>query len=312
MKPRILQNGRFTPQGEKKLAADFDLVGLWQQPDPADFLKHRGGEFVGLVTTGPAGASASLIDSLPALRVIATRGVGFDKIDVEAAQNRGIHISNTPDVLTDCVADLAIGALIAVVRGLCSADRFVRRGDWEEQRFPLTTRVSGKKMGIVGMGRIGRAVAMRARCFSMEVRYHSRQVVPGLDCQYESAVLDLARWSDFLVVCVPGGPNTVKLISREVLAALGSNGYLINIARGSVVDERELIEALSARAIGGAALDVFEKEPHVPNELRHLDNVVLLPHIASSTVETFEEMESLVIRNLHSYFETGRLLTPIS
>ncbi len=213
--------------------------------------------------------------------------------------------------MTDCVADLAFGALLAVARGLCAADRFVRRGAWEHGRFPLMTRVSGKKLGIVGMGRIGRAVARRAAGFDMEIRYHSRTAIPELPFGFATSLPELARWADFLVVCAPGGAATRHLISAEIITALGPAGFLINIARGSLVDEPALVRALANGQIAGAALDVYENEPHVPEALWTLENVVLLPHIGSGTRETRLVMEDLVLENLRSFFSSGRLLTPV-
>jgi len=214
-------------------------------------------------------------------------------------------------VLTDCVADLAFGALVAVARRLAAADRFVRRGEWQKGGYPLTTRVSGKRLGIVGFGRIGQAVARRAGGFAMEVRYHSRRPLPDAAAGYVGALPDLAAWADFLAVCVPGGEATRHLISASVLAALGPEGYLVNVARGSVVDEEALVRALEQGKIAGAALDVFQCEPRVPAALIGMDNVVLLPHIASSTRETFAAMEELLLGNLSSFFATGKLLTPV-
>jgi lactate dehydrogenase-like 2-hydroxyacid dehydrogenase len=311
MKKRVLQHGRLTPGFEAQLAAEFDLCPLWQQANPADYLAIHGKEFVGLVTSGVVGADAAMLDAMPALQVIANRGVGCDKIDLDAARRRGIVVSNTPGVLTDCVADLAIGALIAVARKLCVADRFVRQGEWLNRVFPLTTKVSGKKLGIVGMGRIGRAIAQRADGFAMEIRYHSRTELSDLPWSYEPLLPALARWADFLVVSAPGGPQTRHLISAEVIAALGPSSFLINVSRGSLVDESALTEALVAGQIAGAALDVFKKEPKVPERLLALENVVLLPHIASGTIETFAAMENLVLENLRSFFSCGRLLTPV-
>jgi lactate dehydrogenase-like 2-hydroxyacid dehydrogenase len=221
-------------------------------------------------------------------------------------------VSNTPDVLTDCVADLAFGLLIDVARGLSAADRFVRRGDWKRGQFPLATRVSGKRLGVLGLGRIGRAVAKRAAGFDMETRYHNRTPLADLAYGYEASLVDLARWADFLVIAAAGGAATRAMVSREVLAALGKKGYLINIARGSVVDEAALVDALVNRRIAGAALDVFADEPNVPPELFALDNVVLLPHIASATRETRQAMADLVLDNLRSYFRAGKLLTPVA
>jgi lactate dehydrogenase-like 2-hydroxyacid dehydrogenase len=249
---------------------------------------------------------------LPALRVIVSRGVGFEKIELIAAKKRGIAVSNTPDVLNDCVADMAIGALLCAARGLCAADRFVRRGDWQRGRFAMSTRVSGKRLGIFGLGRIGRTVAKRASGFDMKVRYCSRRKVADVDYGYEPSLVELARWADFLVITVAGGASTRHKVSGEVLAALGEGGFLINVSRGSVVDEAALIDALINKQIAGAALDVFENEPQVPPELLALENVVLFPHIASSTHETFQAMEDLVLQNLRRFFDDGTLLTPIT
>lgn len=266
----------------------------------------------GLVTTGGVAVDSELIGSLPALRVIATRGVGYDHIDMKAAQKRKIAVCNTPDVLSDCVADLAIGALIAVSRQLLNADRFVRNGEWPQKTFPLTNKVSTKRLGIVGMGRIGRAVAHRARGFAMPIKYHSRTPRTDRPEGFEPSLPQLARWADFLVICAPGGPSTRNLISAEILEELGKKGYLINVARGSLVDEPALIRALSRGTIAGAALDVFADEPRVPQRLIDADNVVLFPHIASGTQETFAAMENLMIDNLQSFFSHGTLLTPVT
>ena len=312
MKLAILQNGRLSPEFEAALAEEFAVHPLWRETDAATFLKQHGAQFVGLVTTAPVGAAAPLIDALPNLRVIASRGVGYETIDVERARSRGVQVSNTPGVLTDCVADLAFGALIASARNLCAADRFVRRGDWRRGRFPLATRVSGKRLGIVGLGAIGRTIAKRASGFDMEIRYHNRRRVADVPYRHEPSLLDLAHWADFLVVSCSGGAETRGLISAEVIAALGCDAYLVNISRGTVVDEPALVDALVNRRIAGAALDVYAREPDVPEELLHLDNAVLLPHISSSSRETFAAMEALVLANLRSFFAEGKLVTPVA
>jgi lactate dehydrogenase-like 2-hydroxyacid dehydrogenase len=296
---------------EAALEREFELRALWREPDPAAFLAAHGAGFDGVVTSAPVGASAALIDALPSLRVIASFGVGHDTIDREAARRRGIAVSTTPDVLTDCVADLAMGALLAAARGLAAADRFVRRGDWQRGRFPLTTRVSGKRLGIVGLGRIGRAVAKRAAGFDLELRYHGRGAVPGAAWPLERSVVDLARWADFLVVTCAGGPATRHLVSAAVLDALGPEGLLVNVARGSVVDEAALVDALAAGRLGGAALDVYEDEPNVPAALLGMDRVVLLPHVGSGTRETRAAMSELVLANLRRFFADGELVTPL-
>jgi hydroxypyruvate reductase len=309
-KPRLLQHGRLLPTLEGELAATYDVHPLWAEADAFDFLARRGGEFVGLVTSAAVGADAALIGALPALRVIASFGVGLDQIDLQAAARRELAVSYTPDVLNDCVADTALALLLDVARGVSAADRFVRRGGWTSSRYPLATSVTGKRIGIVGLGRIGRAIAKRAGGFDMDVRYMNRTPAPGVAYTFEPSLVELARWADFLVIAAAGGAATRHLVSAEVLKALGPQGFLINIARGTVVDEAALVDALVHRRIAGAGLDVFEREPHVPQQLLALDNVVLLPHVASATRETRQAMADLVRDNLHSYFTEGRLLTP--
>ena len=312
MKPVILQTAAMSPLFDSTLAAEFDVRALWTAKDRDAFLAEHGPHVVGMATTGAFGAKAGLIDALPNLKVIACRAVGYDSIDVARAKERGIAISNTPDVLSDCVADVGFGALIAIARQFGAAERFVRRGDWLHGRYPLTTRVHGKRLGIVGLGSIGKAIAKRAAGFDMDIRYHNRREAAGATPRYEPSLTALAQWADFLVVAVTGGPQTRGLISREVIEALGPEGYLVNISRGSVVDEPELVEALVDKRIAGAALDVFDKEPKVPEALLALDNVVLFPHMASGTRETFRAMEDLTLDNLRSFFASGRLVTPVT
>lgn len=310
MKHCVLQNGRLAPALEARLEKLFDVHPLWKESDVRSFLARRGGDFEGLVTSAPAGASTELIESMPSLKVISCHGVGLDKIDLEAARRRGIGVAGTPGVLTDCVADFAFGLLIDVARQLSAADRFVRAGRWGEEKYPLTTRVSGKRLGIVGLGRIGQALAKRAGGFDMEIRYVDRASVDGVTFVREDSLAALARWADFLVVTVAAGPDTSRMIDGAVLDALGPDGFLVNVSRGTVIDETALVAALTSRAIAGAALDVYADEPNVPAALLGLDNVVLLPHTASGTIETRTAMQDLVVANLTSFFETGRLVTP--
>ena len=312
MKPRVIQIGRLQASLESALAEEFDTHALWRESDATAFLAREGGAFTAMATSARSGADAKLMDALPQLRVISNFGVGYETIDVEAARNRGIAVANTPDVLTDCVADLAIGLMIDVARGLSAADRFVRRGAWTKGQFPLATRVSAKRLGILGLGRIGNAIAKRAQGFDMQIRYHNRRPVAGTTYEHVPSLVELARWADFLVVAAAGGPATRNLVSSEVIDALGKDGFLVNIARGSVVDEPALVQALSEKQIAGAALDVFVDEPNVPAALMQLDNVVLLPHIASGTHETRNAMGNLVLENLRAFFSTGRVLTPVA
>lgn len=310
---RILQAGRLLPTLEARLAAAFDTVLLAEQADPAAFLAAHGAGFEGFVTSAGVGFTAATLAALPDLRVISSFGVGLDKLDLAAAKARGIAVGYTPEVLNDCVADLAMALLLDVARRVSEADRFVRRGAWTTpgaKSFPLARKVSGAKLGIVGLGRIGQTIARRAGGFEMEIRYHSRRPVEGVPWMHEPALLDLARWCDFLVVITAGGAGTRHLIDAAVLDALGPRGFLVNVARGSVVDEAALVRSLVERRIAGAGLDVFEHEPEVPAALLALDNVVLLPHIASGTEETRQAMADRVFDNLQGYFRDGRLVSP--
>jgi len=306
-KPRILQKGRLLPRLESALAETYDVHLLDPEQDNSAWLAEHGHEFVGLTSSARYGAERALIDALPNLRVISSFGVGYEAIDVARARERGIPVGYTPDVLNDCVADTAFGLLMDVARRFSAADRFVRRGDWLKGQYPLTTRISGKKLGILGMGRIGRVIARRASGFDMEVRYHNRRELQDGPYAYEPTLMGLARWADFLVVASAGGPETRKLVDAGVLEALGPGGFLINISRGSVIDEAALLDALREGRIAGAGLDVFEKEPQVPEAFYALDNVVLLPHVASATRETRQAMADLVIENLRSFFAEGRV-----
>lgn len=309
MKTALLNVGHLPPALLARLAGHYSLTTLAEQPDPAAFLATRGAEFEAVVTSAAVGADAALITALPSLRVISSFGVGLDKIDVAAAHARGIPVGYTPDVLNDCVADTAFGLLIDVARGFSAADRFVRRGGWLQGPAPLGRKVSGARLGLVGMGRIGRAIAQRSTGFEMAVRYHTRRVVADVPWAHEASLVELARWADFLVIITAGGVGTRHLVNAEVLDALGPEGFLINVARGSVVDEDALVAALQQRRIAGAGLDVYADEPRVPPALLALDQVVLLPHVASATHQTRQAMADRVFDNLQSYFAEGRLLS---
>lgn len=311
-RPRLLVHGKLPQAGlEGRLAEAYELHRLHEEADRAAFLAARGAEFDGLVTSAPVGADAALIDALPNLKLIAGFGVGFDKVDQAAALRRGVKVSNTPDVLNDCVADLAFALLLDVARGVSAADRFVRRGDWLKGRFPITTRASGKRLGILGLGRIGRAVAERASGFGMAVGYCNRRPLVDTPYAYHATPVALAGWCDFLVVTAAGGAETQRLVDAAVLDALGPQGFLVNVARGSVIDEDALVQALQQKRIAGAGLDVFADEPKVPEALLALDNVVLAPHMASGTEETRAAMADLVVDNLQRFFATGTLATPV-
>jgi lactate dehydrogenase-like 2-hydroxyacid dehydrogenase len=239
-------------------------------------------------------------------------GVGYDGVDVATALKRSIVVTHTPNVLNDEVADLAIGLMLSVARRIPQADQYVRSGRWgTEGAMPLARKVSGARLGIVGLGRIGQAIADRAAAFGMSIAYTARSAKPGLAYPFYASALALAAEVDFLVVITPGGAGTLHMINAEVLKALGPRGYLINVARGSVVDEAALVEALQSGVIAGAGLDVFEKEPHPLEALRKLDNVVLTPHMASATRETRQAMADLAVANLLAHFSGQPALSPV-
>ncbi|MET1078017.1 MAG: 2-hydroxyacid dehydrogenase [Pseudomonas sp.] len=307
----LLQVGPLSEAFNQALAACYRVTPLWQQDDPVAFLREQGTRFGLLVTSARFGCSAGQLEQLPNLKAICSFGVGHDALAVQGARERGIPVSTTPEVLNDCVADLAMGLILDTARGLSRGDRHVRAGDWGTRALPLGRKVSGKRLGIVGLGRIGQALVQRASGFQMAVRYHNRRPLVGSALTYEPALLELARWADFLVLTCPGGPATEHLIDAPVLHALGPQGILINVARGSVVDQPALIHALQHGLLGGAGLDVYASEPQVPAALRALENLVLAPHIGSATEETRGDMEHLVLANLRAFVERGQLLTPL-
>jgi hydroxypyruvate reductase len=264
-----------------------------------------------IIGTGAAKVDKKLLVMLPHVKLIAICGVGYDGVDVKTAKEKGILVTHTPGVLTDDVADLAFGLLLSIGRRIPQADKFVRNGDWVDDAFNLTHKVSGARIGVVGMGRIGRAIAKRAAAFDMQIAYTGREAKPDLTYKFFKTVADLAAQVDYLLVTVPGGEDTKNLIDAQVLQALGSKGYHINVARGSVVDQPVLVQALKDKTIAGAALDVYWDEPMIDPELRRLSNVVLTPHIASATVETRQAMAALTLDNLQAFFDGRALPTPV-
>ncbi len=312
-KPALLQLIPLSlPEAPERLSAHFDVIERWKAADQEAAMDSRRDDVKVLVTSAMSSTPAALIDRFPALEAICSFGVGYDSIDVRHAQQKGIQVSNTPDVLNDCVADEAMGLLLATARRIGHAERYVRANLWgSKTAFPLGTKVSHKKLGIVGLGRIGMAIAQRAAGFDMEIRYHNRRQRDDSKLHYESSLKALAEWADFLVIATVGGDSTRQLIDADIIQALGPDGILINIARGSVIDEAALTSALIKGELGGAGLDVYAAEPNVPDALKSLDNVVLVPHIASATIETRRAMGELVLDNVDAYATTGRILTPI-
>ncbi len=292
-----------------QLARRFPLSRLWEEADKDAFLAAVGPRIRGVVAGGPV--DAALVARLPALEIVSNFGVGYDGVDTAACAAAGVVVTNTPDVLTDEVADLALGLLLATVRELPQADRYLRAGRWLERPYPLTATLRGRRLGIVGLGRIGRAIATRAAAFGLEIAYHGRNRQADMPYAYYDSTVGLAAAVDILMVVAPGGAGTRHLVNGEVLKALGPEGVLINVARGSLVDEDALIAALEAGAIKAAGLDVFADEPRVPERLIARDNVVLLPHVGSASVHTRNAMAQLVVDNLLSWFDGRGPLTPV-
>jgi lactate dehydrogenase-like 2-hydroxyacid dehydrogenase len=302
----VLQIGSFPPEVQARLDAEFRCVSvddLERDPALADGI-HA------IVTRSNMDVPEDVVARLPALEIIATCGVGYDLIPRALAARRGIVVANTPDVLNAAVAELCIGALLALLRRLPQADRYVRAGEWKSAIFPLATSLAGKHVGIVGMGRIGKEIARRLETFGVALAYHGR-TDRKLAWRYEADLATLAHESDILVVVAPGGAGTKHLVDARVLAALGPRGYLVNVARGSLVDEGALLAALEQGRIAGAALDVFDNEPDIDPRFFALDNVMLTPHLGSATHETRAAMAQLMLDNVRSYFRSGRALTPV-
>jgi lactate dehydrogenase-like 2-hydroxyacid dehydrogenase len=252
------------------------------------------------------------MDYLPNVSLISCNGVGYDGIDVSRAIQRQVLITHTPNVLNAETSTTAIMLMLACYRNFRSCEFHARSGLWETQGpHPLTQTADNRNVGILGMGRIGQAIAMKAQAFGATIQYHSRRKIPELPYRYYENLVDMARDVDCLICIVPGGPDTKHIVNQDVINALGPEGVLINVARGCVVDEKELIKALKERRLGWAGLDVFENEPYIPMELRSLENVVLLPHIGSATRETRQAMEDLTIENILSHFRDQSVLTPI-
>lgn len=292
------------------LTERFDCHRLYEYENLDAYLAHHGNGVSAIVTRGDVGVASSIMERLPQLAAIAVFGVGTDRIDLNYTRSRNIGVSITKDILTDDVADLALTLLLASSRNLVAYHQFAASGEWQQNGPALSTSVTGKKVGILGLGKIGQAIAHRAAAFGMQVGYSSRmpKEVPYL---YHSHPIELAAWSDFLVLALPGSVENQHIIDQRTLQALGKDGVLINIARGNVVDQDALISALEQGVIKGAALDVYAEEPTIPEQLRKLPNVVLTPHIASATHETRQRMAGNVVNNLESFFSSGTLLTAV-
>ena len=299
------------PDGLRRLTEAFDVLKLWEAADPVSALAQAAPFLRGVASTSAQKIDAALLERFPRLEIVANFGVGYDHIDVDAARARGVTVTHTPGVLTDEVADLAMGLMLCAIRSLPQADAFLRRGEWLKRPFPLSASLRGRVLGVLGLGAIGEAIARRAEAFGLRIAYHNRRRREDLPYLYAASPLELARMSDILVVAAPGGPQTRHIVDASVLEALGSQGVLVNIARGALVDTNALIAALSEGKILTAALDVFENEPEVPAGLLALPQVVLTPHIGSASLPTREAMAALVVDNLLSWAAGGGAKTPV-
>lgn len=311
MKPEILLVESMMPDIEAALDAGYTVHRLAGAPDRDRLVAEVGPRVRAVVTGGGTGVSNAIMDACPSLGIVAINGVGTDAVDLKHAAGRGVRVTNTPDVLTDDVADLAIGLMIAGSRRMMVGDRFVRAGRWPNGGLPLARKVTGKRLGILGLGRIGMAIAQRAAGFGMEIAYTNRKPRGDVSYRFVASPVDLARESDILIVAASAGPDARNMVNRAVIEALGPDGLLVNVARGAVVDEPELVAALTDGRLGGAALDVFANEPHAPEALFGLDNVVLQPHQASATIETRMAMGNLVLANLSAFFAGQPLPTAV-
>jgi len=286
----------------------FTVHRLFETDDP-DALLARNGPAIHAVAAGAV--DAALMDRLPNLEIISNFGVGYDRIDVAAARQRGIRVTNTPNVLNDAVAEMTLGLMIALARRIPQADRHVREGKWPSANYPLTGELNGRTVGILGLGRIGHEIAARCQAMKMRIVYHGRREQPNVPYVFYADLIEMARNIDWLVVIAPGGEATRGIVSHQVLEALGPTGMLVNMARGTLIDEPAMVGMLASGRLGGAALDVFANEPEVPQALFALDNVVLSPHQGSATDQTRNAMGALVVANLDAHFAGDPLISPV-
>jgi lactate dehydrogenase-like 2-hydroxyacid dehydrogenase len=310
-KPDLLQMGALPEWDEAPLAQAFTLHRLYEAPDASAFLAEIGPHIRGIATRGDLGARADIIAACPALEVISIYGVGYDAVDLDACRARKIKVANTPDVLTDDCADLAVGMWLALSRGMVAAEHHARSGNWAAGGFPLQRKASGKRAGILGLGRIGQAVGRRLLGFDMQIAYVARSARTELPWQFIPDARALAEWSDVLFVTLAATAETRHIVNANVLNALGPEGLLINISRAQNIDEAALLDALESRSLGGAALDVFEGEPRLDPRFTRLSNALLQPHHASGTYETLRAMGQLMRDNLSAHFAGQPLLTPV-
>jgi len=311
-KPEILMTKPMLPIVEEQLDAEFNVHRLHQAEDKQAMLAEIGDRIRGVALSW-ARVDEAFLKQLPNVEIVSSFGVGYDHVDTDACLKAQVMVTHTPDVLTEEVADTAIGLMIMTVRELGQAEQYLRNGHWKPNApYPLTqATLQGRTLGIFGLGRIGKAIAKRAESFGLSIHYHGRSQQPGVDYPYHASLEGLAAACDTLMVVAPGGAETQHAVNAEVLKALGPAGVVINIGRGSVIDEAALVAALEDGTIYGAGLDVFEHEPRVPDSLLKLPRVTALPHVGSASQATRNDMGQLVVDNLKNWFATGRPLTPV-
>jgi len=301
------------PMIGEQLEGTFTVHKLWEAQDRDALLEEVTGSIVAIAMGGHVDVDGALMSRLPNLKIVSNFGVGYDTVDAEWAGRHGIYVTNTPDVLTEEVADTAMALLLMAAREFPASERYLRAGKWLDKPYPLTrSTLRGRKLGIFGLGRIGKAIARRAEAFGLEIAYHNRSKADDVSYPYHATLVGLAEAVDTLMVVVPGGQSTYHAVNAEVLKALGANGILVNIGRGTAVDETALIKALQDGTILSAGLDVFEEEPKVPQDLIDIDRIVLLPHVGSGSVHTRNAMGQLVVDNLTTWLKTGRPITPVA
>lgn len=310
-RPNLLVTGQMVPVVEESVDKLFTVHRLAKAPDRAAFIAEIAPHIQAIATGGQFPVRADMMEKMPKLEIVANFGVGYDSVDAKWAGEHGIVITNSPDVLNDEVADTTVALLLETLRQLPQAEKYLRAGKWLEKPFPLTNTLRDRTIGIAGMGRIGKVIAKRLSSFDRPIVYHSRKPAEGVAYKHYPDLIAMAKDVDVLIAIVPGGPSTKNMINAEVLKALGPNGVLINMARGSVVDEPALIEALKSKTILSAGLDVFAQEPKVPQELIDMEHVVLLPHVASATHFTRRAMGQLVVDNLVSWAQGKGPVTPV-
>lgn len=310
-KPIVLQVGPLHGPTQTELVRLYDVRTLFDAPDREALLAAIAPHCQIAATSGARGMEAALMNALPQLKLVACFGVGVDAIDVAHAHSRGIAVTNTPDVLTEDVADLALALLLGTIRRIPQGDRFVRQGEWLKGGMALTASLQGNKVGIVGLGRIGAAIARRCAAFNTEIGYFGPREKPASGYRYFADIVAMAAWADVMIAACPGGAETRGVVSRAALEALGPQGVFVNIARGSVVDEPAMVDLLVTGKLGAAGLDVFEREPQVPQALMALDNVVLHPHQGSATHPTRMAMGKLVLDNIAAWVAGRALVTPV-